>query len=71
MDFISPPFGNYLNLDKCISIKGSFTLEPRDGLFKQIIKTLYFDTSYWGWVNSIDNILFVRRHAASRWLVSG
>ena len=53
MYFISPPFGNYLNLDKCISIKGSFTLEPRDGLFKQIIKTLYFDTSYWGWVNKI------------------
>ena len=53
MYFISPPFGNYLNLDKCISIKGSFTLEPRDGLFKQIMKTLYFDTYYWGWVNKI------------------
>ena len=33
MFFINPPFGNYLNLPYTTSIKGSYTLEPREGLF--------------------------------------
>ena len=40
MLFISPPFGNYININNTTSIKGSFTLHPRDGLFIQILKTL-------------------------------
>ena len=61
--FISPPFGNYFPewlLNKILnvqtySITGSFTLEPRDGLFSQIIKTLRYTDNYDqpGWVNKI------------------
>lgn len=61
--FISPPFGNYFpewltnkifNI-QTYSITGSFTLEPRDGLFSQIIKTLRYTDNYKypGWVNKI------------------
>ena len=53
MLFISPPFGNYLKLYKTISIKGSFTLEPRDGLFSQILKTLRYSSIHGGWINKI------------------
>ena len=53
MLFISPPFGNYLNVPKTTAIKGSFTLEPRPGLFGQIYKTLYFSKENNGWVNKI------------------
>lgn len=53
MIFISPPFGNYISLPYCKSIKGSYTLNNRPGLFKQIYNTLYFDSSLHGWVNKI------------------
>jgi dihydroorotate dehydrogenase len=53
MFFINPPFGNYLNLPKTISIKGSYTLEPRSGLFTQIINTLRYSFEYNGWINKI------------------
>ena len=53
MLFISPPFGNYLNLPNTKPIKGSFTLEPRPGLINQIAKTLYFSKKDNGWVNKI------------------
>ena len=53
MLFISPPFGNYLNLPNTISINGSFTLEPRDGLFLQILKTLRYSSENNGWINKI------------------
>ena len=51
--FISPPFGNYINLPNTISIKGSYTLYPRKGLFIQIIKTLRYSFEYGGWINKI------------------
>lgn len=51
--FISPPFGNYINLDNAISIKGSFTLQKRSGLLFQIFKTLRYDFKNKGWVNKI------------------
>ena len=51
--FISPPFGNYIQLPHTTPIKGSFTLEARDGLFKQVIKTLRYSYKYNGWVNKI------------------
>ena len=51
--FISPPFGNYINLPYTRSIKGSFTLEPRPGLFSQIIKTLRYSFEHKGWINKI------------------
>lgn len=53
MLFISPPFGTYISLPKCKSIKGSYTLEERKGLISQIFKTLYYDNSLNGWVNKI------------------
>ena len=53
MFFISPPFGNYIQLPQTISIKGSFTLHPRDGLLRQIISTLRYIPKYKGWVNKI------------------
>lgn len=53
MLFISPPFGNYLNLPNTKSIKGSFTLNPRTGLLLQIIKTLRYSFEKQGWVNKI------------------
>ena len=37
MLFISPPFGNYLNIPQTMSIKGSFTIEERPGLLLLII----------------------------------
>jgi dihydroorotate dehydrogenase len=51
--FISPPFGNYLNLPRTTSIKGSFTLQPRSGLFSQILKTLRYDFENSCWRNKI------------------
>lgn len=53
MLFISPPFGNYINLPCTISIKGSYTLERRDGLLFQIFKTLRYSNYYGGWINKI------------------
>ena len=54
MFFISPPFGNYIDfLPSVIPIKGSYTLEPRSGLFLQILKTLRYDFERNGWVNKI------------------
>lgn len=53
MLFINPPFGNYITLPSTISIKGSFTLEPREGLIMQILKTLRYSFIYDGWVNKI------------------
>ena len=55
MLFISPPFGNYINLPNSVSVKGSFTLEPREGLFMQIIKTLRYSFKNQGWVNAIHD----------------
>ena len=53
MLFISPPFGNYISLPYSYQIKGSFTLEERSGLIKQIINTLRYDFNNNGWVNKI------------------
>ena len=53
MLFISPPFGNYISLPHTKSIKGSYTLEPRSGLFSQILKTFRYSFKHNGWVNKI------------------
>ncbi len=55
MLFISPPFGNYIHLPNTKSIKGSYTLNKRSGLFSQVLKTLRFKL-YQGeyrWINKI------------------
>ena len=53
MIFISPPFGNYIKIPGFISITGSFTLEKRDGLILQLIKTLRYSTEHQGYINKI------------------
>lgn len=53
MIIISPPFGNYIEIPGFVSVKGSFTLYERDGLFLQIIKTLRYSFENKGWVNKI------------------
>ena len=55
MLFISPPFGNYISCgdDTCVSVAGSFTLHPRNGLIGQIFRTLRYSFLYEGWINKI------------------
>lgn len=53
MLLLSPPFSNYINLPKTKSIKGTFTLQPRSGLFLQTLYTLRYDFQNKGWINKI------------------
>jgi len=53
MIFINPPFSNYFSFDKTISIKGSYTLEPRTGLIMQVLRTLRYSFEHNGWINKI------------------
>ncbi len=53
MYFINPPFSNYIQLPYITPIKGSYTLEPRNGLFMQVLKTLHYSFQHHGWVNKI------------------
>lgn len=51
-DFIiSPPFGRYFSHEKAMSVKGSYTWEPRKGLILQALKTVRPTED--GWVNKI------------------
>ena len=49
--YVSPPFGTWIDLEKTISIRGSFTPEPRRGLIKHTLKSLRYTSR--GWVNKI------------------
>jgi len=55
--FVSAPFGNYLQYTNflsgkpIVSVTGTFTLKPRPGLAKQIIKTLRYTKT--GWRNKL------------------
>ena len=51
--FISPPFGNWLELPNTVSVIGSYTVDKRSGLILQIFKTLRYSYSYSGWINKI------------------
>ena len=59
MYFISAPFGNFLQhstfATNAICVTGTFTLKPRPGRLKQIIKTLRYVKSEagWGWRNAL------------------
>jgi len=53
MIFISPPFGNYLSFDNSISIKGSYTLNTRPGLWGKVLTTLRYNFEHGGWINRI------------------
>ena len=51
--FISPPFGNWISTKNTISIRGSFTLFPREGLLSRIVTTLRYNFVLEGWTNEI------------------
>ena len=44
-------------LPKLRQIKGSYTLEPRNGLFLQIIKTLRYNFEYGAWTNKMVSMI--------------
>lgn len=49
--YIAAPFGNYIKTKKTRSVSGSFTIEKRTGLLKQLIYTLRYKNG--AWYNSI------------------
>ena len=51
MYFISAPFGNYLHREGAVSVTGTWTVDPRPGRIKQIIKTLRYTKT--GWRNKL------------------
>ena len=51
MIFIAAPFGNYLHFKNAISVHGTFTVVPRPGRLKAIIKTLRYTKQ--GWRNKL------------------
>ena len=51
MIFISAPFGNYLHYKNTLSVHGTFTVSPRPGRLKAIIKTLRYTKQ--GWRNKL------------------
>ena len=55
MYFISAPFGNFLRFKNTISVAGTFTVKPRPGRIKQIIKTLRYvrTDAGWSWRNKL------------------
>ena len=53
MLFIAAPFGNYLKFSNTLSVVGTYTLHPRKGRLKQIIKTLRYVPGD-GWVNRLE-----------------
>lgn len=55
MFFISAPFGNFLSFKNTISVAGTFTVQPRPGRLKQILRTLrYVKTEAgWSWRNKL------------------
>ena len=53
MIYISAPFGNYMKYPLTTPVTGTWTLNPRSGLIKQILKTLRYDFKTKSWYNSL------------------
>ncbi len=51
--YIAPPFGNYLHRPDMYSVMGTYTLLPRPGLLKALLKTLRYSIHHKGWVNQL------------------
>ena len=49
--FIGAPFGNYIKRSDAVNVTGTWTLHPRPGRFKQIIRTLRLTKD--GWRNKL------------------
>jgi len=45
--YIAAPFGNYLYFNGIRSVRGSFTVQKRPGLIKQLLKTLRYHDGAW------------------------
>ena len=53
MKFISAPFGNYIQPRSALAVTGTWTLKPRPGRFKQVLKTVRYSFEEEGWVNRL------------------
>ena len=53
MIYIAAPFGNYVHIPLTTPVTGTWTLETRSGLIKQILKTLRYDFKTKSWYNSL------------------
>ena len=51
--FISAPFGNYIQSERTISVKGTFTLHPRGNRLWSVLTTLRYSRKHNGWVNKL------------------
>ena len=51
--YIAAPFGNYLSRPNMYSVLGTYTVSPRPGLYKQILKTLRYSFKHKGWINKL------------------
>ena len=51
--YIAAPFGNYLSRPNMYSVLGTYTVSPRPGLTKQILKTLRYSFKHKGWINKL------------------
>ena len=51
--YIAPPFGNYLHRPDMYSVMGTYTLLPRPGLLKELLKTLRYSHFHKGWTNRL------------------
>ena len=51
--YIAAPFGNYLSRPDMYSVLGTYTVSPRPGLYKQILKTLRYSFKHKGWINKL------------------
>ena len=51
--FIAAPFGNYIKHPNAISVKGTFTLNPRGNRLYSILKSLRYRSKLGGWTNQL------------------
>ena len=51
--FISAPFGNYIQSERTISVRGTFTLHPRGNRLWSVLSTLRYSRKHNGWVNKL------------------
>jgi len=51
--FISAPFGNYIKRKGCVSVTGTWTLNPRGNRLLAIIKSLRYSKELEGWTNRL------------------
>ena len=51
--FISAPFGNYIQSERTISVRGTFTLHPRGNRLWSVLSTLRYSRKHNGWMNRL------------------